>query len=64
MPNGRMEEKLSDWKSEIIDTLDVIAKEINDEREFRDIASNQITSTTRRVEGLEKKVFGAVQSEV
>ena len=46
------------WKSEIIDAVDAMAKEIRDEREFRDISSNQIIGNTRRIEKMGKKVFG------
>jgi hypothetical protein len=60
----KVEQKMFDWKSEIIDLVDAMAKEIRDEREFRDISSHQIVNNTRRVEKLETKVFGFVGSGV
>jgi len=54
------EVKMLNWKSEIVDSVDVLAKEIRDEREFRDISSHQTSGNTRRIEKLESKVFGAV----
>jgi hypothetical protein len=62
--NQGIEEKMFQWKSEIVDSVDVLAAEIRDEREFRDISSHQISGNTRRIEKLESKVFGAVQSVV
>ena len=59
----KLEGNLSNWRSEIMNSIDVLAKEISDEREFRRIASHQITSNTRRIESVEKKVFGLVQSD-
>ncbi len=47
------EPKMLTWKSEIIDSVDSLAGEIRDEREFRAIASHQIAE-------LEKKVGGDV----
>ncbi len=37
---GKLEQKIFEWKSEIIDAVDSMAKEIRDEREFRDISSH------------------------
>ena len=54
---NRFEQKMLNWKSEIVDSVDMMAKEIRDEGEFRDISSHQITGNTRRIEKLEKKVF-------
>ena len=62
--NEGIENKIFKWKSEIIDSVDTLAKEIRDEREFREIASSQITGNTRRIEKLETKVFGAVPSGI
>ena len=59
-----LESKMLTWKSEIIDAVDTLAGEIRDEREFREIASSQITNNTRRVEKLETKVFGVVPSGI
>ena len=47
--NERIEQKMLQWKSEIVDSVDVLAKEIRDEREFRDISSHQISENTRRI---------------
>ena len=55
---SELETKMLRWKSEIIDAVDAMAKEIRDEREFRDISSNQIIGNTRRIEKMGKKVFG------
>jgi len=55
-----MDEKMAIWKSEIVDAVDVMAKEIRDEREFRTIVSGQIVDTRRRMDDLETKVFGVV----
>ena len=60
----KFEDKLLVWKSEIVNSVDALAKEVRDESEFRDIGGHQITSNTRRIENLEKKAYGAVQSEV
>ena len=56
----KLEIKLLKWKSDIVDAVDSMAKEIVDERDFRDIGSHQINSNTRRIEVLEKKVLGSV----
>lgn len=61
---GDLEVKMLAWKSEIVNLVDVLAKEIRDEREFRDISSHQTVSNTRRIEKIETKVFGAVQNVV
>ncbi len=53
-----IEGKMLTWKLEIVNSVDTLAKEIRDERESRDISSNQISGNTRRIEKLEKKVFG------
>jgi hypothetical protein len=58
------EVKMLNWKSEIVDSVDVLAKEMRDAREFRDISSHQTTSNTRRIEKIETKVFGSVQTVV
>jgi len=60
----KWEGKILEWKSEIVDSVDQMAKEIRDEREFREIASSQITGNTRRIEKLETKVFGVVPSGI
>lgn len=62
--NEGIEEKMLQWKSEIVNSVDSLATEIRDEREFRDISSHQTASNTRRIEKVETKVFGAVQSVV
>jgi hypothetical protein len=61
---NRFEQKMLNWKSEIVNSVDVLATEIRDEREFRDISSHQTSGNTRRIEKLESKVFGTVQSVV
>jgi len=61
---NRFEQKMLDWKSEIVDSVDYLSKEIRDESEFREISSHQTSGNTRRIEKLESKVFGAVQSVV
>ena len=49
------------WKSEIVDAVDAMAKEIRDEREFREISSHQTIGNIRRIEKLETKVFGSFE---
>ena len=61
---GELEQKMFEWKSEIVDIVDGLAKEIRDQREFRDISSHQISGNTRRIEKLEMKVFGVAESGV
>ena len=61
---NRFEQKMLNWKSEIVNSVDVLAKEIRDEREFREISSHQTSGNTKRIEKLESKVFGAVRSGV
>lgn len=56
------EVKMLKWKSEIVDAVDAMAKEIRDEREFREISSHQTIGNIRRIEKLETKVFGVVSS--
>lgn len=62
--NEGIEQKMFQWKSEIVNSVDVLAAEIRDEREFREISSHQRLGNTKRIEKLESKVFGAVQSVV
>lgn len=62
--NEKLETILLKWKSEIIDSVDALSKEIRDEREFRSISSHQTASNARRIEKLEKKVFGVVGNAV
>jgi len=61
---NKFEQKMLNWKSEIVDSVDTLAKEMSDEREFRDISSHQTSSNTRRIEKIETKVFGVVQNVV
>ena len=56
----RLEAKMFIWKSEIIDAVDVMAKEITDERDFREITTQQIVNNRQRTDNLEKKVFGKI----
>lgn len=44
-----LEVKMLVWKSEIITAVDSMAKEIRDEREFREIASHQIIELQKKV---------------
>jgi hypothetical protein len=46
-----LEQKMFEWKSEIINTVDDLAVEIRDEREFREIASHQIAELQKKVGG-------------
>ena len=55
------EVKMLKWKSEIVDAVDAMAKEIRDEREFREISSHQTIGNIRRIEKLETKVFGSFE---
>jgi hypothetical protein len=59
---NEFEQKMHGWTSEIIDSVDVMAKEIVDERDFREITTHQIVENRERADRLEKKVFGAVVS--
>ena len=61
---GELEQKMFEWKSEIVDVVDGLAKEIRDERKFRGISSHQTTDNSRRIDKLEKKVFGVAESGV
>jgi len=61
---NKFEQKMLNWKSEIVNSVDTLAKEMSDEREFREISSHQTSGNTRRIEKLETKVFGVVQSVV
>ena len=54
---GKLEQKMFEWKSEIVDIVDGLALEIRDNREFRDVSGHQIVDNTRRIEKLEKKAF-------
>jgi hypothetical protein len=45
------EVKMLNWKSEIINSVDVLAKEISDERELRAITSYQISKLEKKVGG-------------
>jgi len=56
-----LEAKMLKWKSDIVDSVNVLAKEIRDEREFREVTSSQIAGNTRRIERVEKEVFGAAE---
>lgn len=47
------------WKSEIVDAVDTLAKEISDEREFRSITTQQIVEDRERIGKLEKKAVGS-----
>lgn len=55
-----LEKNLFDWKSEIVDAVDTMVKEIRDEREFREVAGQQLGENRSRIVKLEKKVFDGV----
>lgn len=67
--NSKFDEKLDEirddikkWHSDIFDLVDGLALEVKDNREFREITTNQIVEVEGRVEKLEKKVFGNVMN--
>ena len=45
----KLEGKLLDWKSEIIDAVDKMADEIRTERDFRTITTHQISELEKKV---------------
>lgn len=53
-----LEEKMFNWKSDIVDAVEVLTKEIRDERDFREITTNQVRELGERTDKLEEKVFG------
>ena len=57
---GKLDEKLLNWKSEVISAVDSVAREMNTNQEFREIVGNQIEEYTEKIMKLEKKVFGNV----
>ena len=57
---GGLEQKMFEWRSDVISSVDALAKEIRDEREFREITTSQIAENRERIDRLEKKVFGAI----
>ena len=57
-----LEDKLFNWKSEVIDAVDALASEMKDSQDFRLITTNQIVENRERTDRLEKKVFGAVMT--
>lgn len=57
---GKLDEKLLNWKSEVISAVDSVAREMNTNQEFREIVGNQIEEYTDKIMKLEKKVFGNV----
>ena len=65
--NSKFDEKLNEirddmrqWHSDIFDLVDGLASEVKDNREFREITTNQIIEDRVRIGKLEKKVFGVV----
>ena len=56
----KLENKLFDWKSEVISAVDSVAREMNTNQEFREIIGNQIEEQGAKIMKLEKKVFGSV----
>jgi len=59
---GKIEEILLKFRSDILNYIDKFAGEIKDNREERAISGKQLSSNTQRIEKLEKKVFGSVQA--
>jgi archaellum component FlaC len=57
---GTLIDSMTEWKSQMFNALDYFMKETKDQREFREIGGHQTVSNTRRIEVLEKKVFGNV----
>ena len=55
-------EEIKQWHSDVFDLIDGLAPEIKDNREFRDVTTNQIVEDRVRIGKLEKKVFGVVTS--
>lgn len=55
----KLEDKLFDWKSEVISAVDSVAREMNTNQEFRKIIGNQIEEQGAKIMKLEKKVFGS-----
>jgi len=55
-----LEEKMFNCKSEIINAVDAMAKEVVEERDFREITTHQIVENRERTDRLEMKVFGMV----
>lgn len=58
----KLENKLFDWKSEVISAVDSVAKEMNTNQEFREIIGNQIEEQGAKIMKLEKKVFGSASA--
>ncbi|MFA6007217.1 MAG: hypothetical protein WC784_01040 [Candidatus Shapirobacteria bacterium] len=58
----KLDEKLLNWKSEVIDTVDSVAREMNTNQEFREIVEDQIEEHKEKIMRLEKKVFGSVSA--
>ena len=67
--NFKIDEKLNEirddmkqWHSDILDIVDGLASEVKNNRDFRDVTTNQIVEVGGRVGKLEKKVFGVSTS--
>lgn len=67
--DSKLDEKINEirddmkqWHSDLMDIVDGLASEVKDNREFRDITTNQIVETNGKVGKLEKKVFGVASS--
>ena len=54
--------KMLKWKSEIVDSVDILAKEMRDEREFMEVISHQTNENTKDIDKLNRKVFGTVRA--
>lgn len=57
-----IEDKASERHNQLFDLVDGLAGEVQDGRDFRKISSYRQAQHSDRIEKLEKKVFGRVQS--
>jgi uncharacterized membrane protein YheB (UPF0754 family) len=57
---NEIRDDLKQWRSEMFDIVDGLALEVRDNREFREITTNQIVEDRERIGKLEKRVFGTV----
>jgi hypothetical protein len=55
-----LKDEQTKFLSEMHDMVDGLASEVRDNRDFRDITTNQIIEDRERIGKLEKKVFGVV----
>ena len=59
---NEIKDEQTKFLSKIYDLVDGLALEVKDNREFREITTNQIVEVEERVEKVEKKVFGVAAS--